>query len=83
MRSLALALVLLGGVGMAAGQPTGGVRGGRTELEMRIDELKPAELARRMIPWQTCLLSAVRQAREQKRPVLIWAFGGDPVEGRC
>lgn len=83
MRQLALVLVLLGGVGMVAAGPAQGGRRGRTELEMRIDELKPAELARRLIPWQTCLLSATRQAREQKRPVLIWAFGGDPVEGRC
>lgn len=34
------------------------------------------------IPWVLDLEAGVRQARDEKRPVLIWVSGDDPLE-RC
>lgn len=49
----------------------------------QIEKLKPRKLARKEIAWKGCLLDAYKEAKEKKKPVLIYAFGGDPVEGRC
>lgn len=35
-----------------------------------------------LVPWKTCLIEAYAQARKERKPLLIWALGGDP-EGRC
>ena len=50
----------------------------------RIDEAKPpAEFLRwQTIPWLTDLNEGIRVARAEKRPLLIWASGDDPLE-RC
>jgi hypothetical protein len=34
------------------------------------------------IPWMLDLEAGIRQARKEKRPVLIWVSGDDPLE-RC
>ena len=34
------------------------------------------------VEWKTCLLEACAEGARQKKPVLLWALGGDP-EGRC
>jgi hypothetical protein len=43
----------------------------------RADELKW-----RQIPWLNDLAEAIRQARQEKRPLLLWVSGDDPLE-RC
>jgi hypothetical protein len=40
------------------------------------------ELKWRQIGWTRDLAGAVKQARKEKRPLLIWASGDDPLE-RC
>ena len=66
-----------------------GVHGSATEtltpeaLESKIKPLNPADLAWRKIAWKTCLFEALDQARQEKKPVLMWVLGGEPVDGRC
>jgi hypothetical protein len=44
---------------------------------------QPPELLRwQRIPWLTDLDEGIRTARAEKRPLLIWASGDDPLE-RC
>lgn len=53
-------------------------------LRAEIEALRPAKLAWREIPWKTCLLEAMKESREQKKPVLLWIVGpGEALEGRC
>jgi hypothetical protein len=42
----------------------------------------PAELAYRQIPWLVDLNEAVRMARAEHRPLLLWTSGDDPLD-RC
>jgi len=44
--------------------------------------LWPAELAYRQIPWLVDLNEAVRVAQDEKRPLLLWTSGDDPLD-RC
>jgi hypothetical protein len=50
----------------------------------RIEEARPpAEFLRwQSIPWLTDLGEGLRVARQEKRPLLVWASGDDPLE-RC
>jgi hypothetical protein len=43
---------------------------------------KPGEYKWQQIPWILDLNEGVRLAKEEKRPVLLWASGDDPLE-RC
>src|SRR5262249_20943592 len=43
---------------------------------------KPGEYKWQQIPWILDLNEGIRLAREEKRPVLVWASGDDPLE-RC
>jgi hypothetical protein len=43
---------------------------------------KPDELKWQRIPWLDDLPEAVRQARAENRPILLWATVDDPLE-RC
>jgi hypothetical protein len=40
----------------------------------------PGELQWQQIPWQTDLPEAVQQAKQEKRPILIFVSGDDPLE---
>jgi len=46
--------------------------------------IKPtaAEMKWRQIPWITDLATGIRQAKAEKRPLLIWTAGDEPLE-RC
>jgi hypothetical protein len=48
------------------------------------EAIKPAESETRwrQIPWMQDLAAAVEQAKKEKRPVLIWVSGDEPLE-RC
>lgn len=53
-------------------------------LKSKIDALKVDKVAWRGIAWKTCLLDAIREAREKKKPVLAWVFIDRPVDDkRC
>ena len=53
-------------------------------LKTEIEALKPAKLAWREIQWKTCLLEALQESREKKKPVLLWVVGpGEALDGRC
>jgi hypothetical protein len=44
--------------------------------------LWPGELAYRQIPWLVDLNEGLRVARDEKRPLLLWTSGDDPLD-RC
>lgn len=48
------------------------------------DAIRPreSELLWKQIPWMVDLEAAVTQARVEKRPLLLWVSGDDPLE-RC
>ena len=52
-------------------------------LREEVLALRPEGSARSPLSWRTCLLDAYRSSREERKPVLVWAFRGDPGEGRC
>jgi hypothetical protein len=52
-------------------------------LEAEIAALAPDKLAWREIAWKSCLLAGLKEARERKKPLLLWVFGGEPTAGRC
>jgi hypothetical protein len=53
-------------------------------LKAEIEALHPAQLAWREIQWKTCLLEGLKEAREKKKPILLWVVGpGDALDGRC
>ena len=43
---------------------------------------RPGEYKWRQIPWLLDLGEGIRLAREEKRPLLLWVSGDDPLE-RC
>jgi hypothetical protein len=83
-------LLAAGVVGAASSQSTPEPRSeqsgenARKALFRRVEALRPApELLRwRQIPWMTDLVAAQRTAKDEKRLLLIWASGDEPV-GRC
>jgi hypothetical protein len=53
-------------------------------LKAEIEALMPAKLAWKEIQWKTCLLEGLKEAREKKKPILLWVVGpGEALEGRC
>jgi hypothetical protein len=52
-------------------------------LKAEIAALVPDKLAWREIAWKSCLLAGLKEARERKKPLLLWIFGGEPTAGRC
>jgi hypothetical protein len=55
-----------------------------TQARRWFDAVRPrdSELRWRTIPWTTDLDDAITQARLEKRPLLLWTAGDDPLE-RC
>jgi len=56
----------------------------RDDLAARATAIKPTakELTWLAIPWVLDLAEAQKVARAEKRPILVWATGDDPLE-RC
>jgi hypothetical protein len=54
------------------------------DLAARAGAIKPTapELAWLAVPWVLNLAEAQTMAREETRPILLWATGDDPLE-RC
>lgn len=74
-----LAVTAFGGRAEAEGQAAAMTV---TTFERAVSELRTTDDTWRRIAWRTCLSGAAREAREQGRPILLWALGGDPA-GRC
>jgi hypothetical protein len=54
------------------------------ELQKQIEGLPPAKVAWREIAWKTCLLDGLKEARAQKKPLLLWIFIDRPCDdARC
>jgi hypothetical protein len=67
---------------------SGGVRGqgpadSPAALRADIEALKPADHVWRAIPWKTCPLEALNEARIRNKPVIAWVFLGVPTDERC
>ena len=56
----------------------------KDDLAARAAAVKPRakELTWLKIPWVLDLMEAQKMAREEKRPMFVWAAGDDPLE-RC
>jgi hypothetical protein len=52
-------------------------------LKADILSLKPADHVWRAIAWKTCPLEALKESREQKKPIIAWVFLGIPTDERC
>ena len=54
------------------------------DVAHRIEALKVRESDRawQQIPWLTDLAEGQRQAQRERRPILLWVSGDDPLE-RC
>jgi len=53
-------------------------------LRQELLAIQPPKLVWREIDWNYCLLDGIAKAREQKKPILLWAFiNSDPAEERC
>jgi hypothetical protein len=52
-------------------------------LKAEIEASRPARHAWRAIAWKTCPLEALKESRQQKKPVLAWVFLGIPTDERC
>ena len=56
----------------------------KDDLASRATAVKPSakELTWLRVPWVLNLAEAQKTAREEKRPIFLWAAGDDPLE-RC
>jgi hypothetical protein len=83
MKSLTIAICLAGLFTLvaAAGDPTSAERDAlyRMAKLVRLDE---SVMRWREIPWYTDAIAGLKAARTEKRPVLLFVTGDDPL-GRC
>ena len=49
-------------------------------LYAAVRDRRPGELAWQQIPWRVDLDEGIRMAREEKRPLLLFVSGDDPLE---
>jgi len=52
-------------------------------LKAEIEALKPATHVWREIQWKTCPLEALKESRDQNKPLIAWVFLGIPTDERC
>ena len=54
------------------------------DARRRAEMIKPSpeELKWQRIPWLTDLTKGIETARQERRPILLWVTGDDPLE-RC
>jgi hypothetical protein len=69
--------------GLAPAFPAATEAGSPEALMAEIEALRPAKPIWRAIAWKRCLLDALRTARQEHKPVLLWVLGGEPTQGRC
>ncbi len=84
-------LFILGGMALVlanvawAGEPSSFAKKARSPeaLQADIEALKPVQHTWRALAWETCPLEALKRARAQKKPVIVWVFLGLPTDERC
>jgi hypothetical protein len=77
-------ILLMAGVVGAGESPVPASKATTPEaLRAEIAALKPARHVWREIAWKTCPLEALKESREQKKPVITWVFLGIPTDERC
>jgi len=93
MMAAALAVGLLGMGARPAATQTSSSAGNATDILAGAPVLRGADLQRKMdgvranaqeeaylqVPWRTNLPAAIVEAREQKKPLFIWAMTGNPL----
>ncbi len=53
-------------------------------LKAEIESLKAAKPAWREIAWKSCLIEGLKEARDTKKPVVLWVFIDRPIDdARC
>ena len=53
-------------------------------LRERVRALRVENVAWRSVPWKSCLLEGLAEARSTGKPALLWVFIDRPVDdGRC
>lgn len=77
-------VLALSGAVLVAGAACWAGEANEAKIWKRLAESRPPAEALRWqkIPWLTDLDEGVRLAKAEKRPLLIWASGDDPLE-RC
>lgn len=55
------------------------LRGRTLEAWRALIEPQPSELAWAEIPWRSSFWSALTEAQENERPILLWAMNGHPL----
>jgi hypothetical protein len=84
MRTVTAGLILLVFAASTRGQPSATPLQTPEALKAEIEALRPAKIAWREIQWRTCLLEGLKEAREKKKPILLWVVGpGEALDGRC
>jgi hypothetical protein len=73
-------LVGLGTAALAQQDDTSQLSKEAARMYAAVKKLHPGELKWQQIPWLTDLQEAVQQAKQEKRPILIWVSGDDPLE---
>lgn len=53
-------------------------------IKAQIAALKAPKVAWREIDWKSCLIDGLKEAREQKKPIIFWIFIDRPADdARC
>jgi hypothetical protein len=57
---------------------------GPDAMRIAIEGLRAPQPTWRAIPWQTCLIAGLQEARARKQPLLLWVFIDRPTDdARC
>jgi hypothetical protein len=87
MRNTSLPLVavfmLISGMVLVAGQAPpapSGLPPAASRMYAIVKNVRPGELRWQEIPWLVDLQDGLRLAKEEKRPLLLWVSGDDPLE---
>src|SRR5262245_54255466 len=87
MRIATAVLGLILFIGPVSAQlPNGGPASGKIPdaLKAELESLKAPKAAWLEIAWKSCLLDGLWEAREKKKPVVLWVFIDRPVDdARC
>ena len=56
----------------------------QTSLRERIEAIQVPDVAWRRIPWKSCLLEGMEEARRENKPLMLWIFIDRPIDDtRC
>lgn len=81
-----IAFLLLAAAGIARAQDERPAKQAATPetLKAEIEALKAAKPAWREIAWKSCLIEGLKEARDKKKPVVLWVFIDRPADdARC